>query len=217
MRLSRLWPLLAALALLGPAIWLWKPRFELLEVGPRIPDAIIELRYASGDNLTGAAFYPPGLPCLLERSTLEKTAQAAALLRAQGLRLKIWDAYRPAAAQQHLWKTAGKPGFVAQPKPGQRWSWHCYGRALDATLCDASGRELPMPTAFDDFSPAASSGYTGADPAVRDNLAKLQAAMAAAGLQKLGQEWWHFSNPIDPPPTAPLEWADEKRVAPAAP
>jgi len=44
---------------------------------------------------------------------------------------------------------------------------HIRGAAVDATLVDAEGRDLPMPTDFDSFTPAAFLEYNGRDPIVR--------------------------------------------------
>jgi zinc D-Ala-D-Ala dipeptidase len=179
---------------------------SLIRVGDWIPDVIVQLKYATADNITGSPFYRPEMPCLLEADTARMLVKAANELRTAGFRLKIWDAFRPASAHWHLWMVAGKDGFVAEPKPGKRWSWHCYGRAVDVTLATMEGLELPMPTGFDDFSSQAAADYVGADPQIRLRLSSLQAAMRQAGFQILAEEWWHFSNPVIPHPPEPLEW-----------
>jgi D-alanyl-D-alanine dipeptidase len=108
----------------------------------------------------------------------------------KGTRLKIWDGWRPAWAQERLWKIAPNKEFVADPHGGH--SLHNWGVAIDATLCDAQGRDLRMPTDFDVLSQDAKTYYTGSDPEVRRNLIWLQSAMTVAGFQVLMDEWWHF-------------------------
>jgi D-alanyl-D-alanine dipeptidase len=66
---------------------------------------------------------------------------------------------------------------------------------VDATLVDSSGREVAMPTYYDNFTPAALIAYEGTDPVVRSNLKLLQKAMAHAGFYGLRTEWWHFCAP----------------------
>jgi D-alanyl-D-alanine dipeptidase len=115
-------------------------------------------------------------------------------LRERGYGLKIWDAYRPQAAQEKLWQTTHNRSFVADPNEG-RGSMHIRGAAVDATLVDAAGRDVPMPTDFDSFTPAALIEYAGHDSSVRSNLKLLQKAMAHGGFYGLRTEWWHFCSP----------------------
>ncbi len=124
-------------------------------------------------------------------------------LRKKGYGLKIWDAYRPQSAQEKLWQLTHNRSFVADPKEG-RGSMHIRGAAVDATLVDSSGSDVPMPTDFDSFTPAALLEYSGRSPAVRENLKLLQKAMAHGGFYGLRTEWWHFCAPdwkkFDPVP-----------------
>jgi D-alanyl-D-alanine dipeptidase len=83
---------------------------------------------------------------------------------------------------------------VANPKE-RIGSMHVRGIAVDATLVDSSGREVPMPTDFDSFTPAALIEYQGNNQAVRTNLKLLQKAMAHGGFYGLRTEWWHFCAP----------------------
>ncbi len=151
---------------------------------------LVELRYATPRNITGRALYPAGSRCIVRRRVAEALKVAQSQLRPQGYRLKIWDAYRPEAAQQALWELSKNPSFVASP--GTNRSLHMRGVAVDATLVDASGKELRMPTDFDDFSPAAAMHYRGGDPVIARNLSTLQKAMAQGGFVGMRTEWWHF-------------------------
>ena len=74
-------------------------------------------------------------------------------------------------------------------------SQHNRGAAVDVTLVDASGRPLPMPTGFDDFSARAHRGAPGIPPAAQANAARLEAAMTAEGFEPFPTEWWHFDAP----------------------
>ncbi|PZR76275.1 MAG: peptidase M15 [Chthoniobacterales bacterium] len=158
------------------------------------PSIAIDLRYASPDNVTHRALYPSGTPALVRASVAERLAVAQKYLKAKGYGLKIWDAYRPQSAQEQLWQATRNRSFVADPTEG-RGSMHGRGAAVDATLVDREGREVPMPTEFDSFTPAALIVYTGKDPMVRANLKLLQKAMAHAGFYGLRTEWWHFCAP----------------------
>ena len=153
-----------------------------------IPDAILDIRYATEDNLTGRALYP--FPAaLLRRSAAVKLAKAADALRAKGLRLVVYDAYRPLSAQKALWAAKPDPKWVANPKKG---SSHNRGCAVDLALADKSGKPLAMPSKYDEFGPRARHGAAGVPAAARRNAETLKAALKAAGFEPLADEWWHY-------------------------
>ena len=155
---------------------------------------VIDLRYASVNNVAHRPLYPVGTPAFVRASVAKRLAIAQKYLSKKGYGLKIWDAYRPQSAQEQLWLTTHNRSFVADPKEG-RGSMHIRGAAVDATLVDAEGRDVPMPTDFDSFTPAAFLEYNGRDPIVRANLKLLQKAMAHGGFYGLRTEWWHFCAP----------------------
>jgi D-alanyl-D-alanine dipeptidase len=168
---------------------------------------IIDLRYAGSNNVAHRSLYPPGAPALVRAGVARRLAVAQKYLREKGYGLKIWDAYRPQSTQEKLWQTTHNRSFVADPREG-RGSMHIRGAAVDATLVDSAGRDVPMPTDFDSFTPAALLEYPGNDPAVRANLKLLQKAMAHGGFYGLRTEWWHFCAPdwkrFDPVPELKL-------------
>lgn len=154
----------------------------------------VDLRYATENNVARRPLYPPGTVALVRAGVAQRLAIAQKYLREKGYGLKIWDAYRPQATQEALWRTMHNRSFVADPREGVG-SMHIRGAAVDATLVDASGRDVPMPTDFDSFTDAALLEYKGNDPIVRSNLKLLQKAMAHAGFYGLRTEWWHFCAP----------------------
>ena len=176
------------------------------------PTIVVELRYAGHNNVSGAPIYPPGMPALLRPEVARRVVKAQAELRTRGFGLKIWDAYRPKSAHEQLWNYWPDHDYLASPEQGG--SLHTRGVAVDATLVNAKGKEVKMPTDFDDFTPAAMLRYVGPDPLVRRHLRILQGAMARAGFYGLRTEWWHFVSkdwqnyPVTdagaPPPLPPL-------------
>lgn len=162
---------------------------ELVEVITQIPDAVLELRYATRDNFVGEVMYPAESRCLLRRDVLDRLVKVAEDLRAKDLRLKLWDCYRPIAVQWKLWERFPKPGYVADPRRGGN---HNRGAAIDLTLIDATGAELEMPTPFDTFQRAAHQGYPGGTQRSRENRELLRQAMVGAGFRINRSEWWHF-------------------------
>jgi zinc D-Ala-D-Ala dipeptidase len=154
---------------------------------------VIDLRYASANNVAHRPLYPPGTPALVRASVAKRLVVAQEYLRKKGYGLKIWDAYRSQSTQEQLWRIMQNRSYVADPKEGR--GMHVRGAAVDATLVDAEGRDVPMPTDFDSFTEAALLEYKGRDPIVRANLKLLQKAMAHGGFYGLRTEWWHFCAP----------------------
>ena len=155
---------------------------------------VIDLRYASANNVARRPLYPPGTPALVRVGVAQRLRIVQDYLRKKGYGLKIWDAYRPQSTQEKLWQTTHNRSYVSDPNEG-RGSMHIRGAAVDATLVDSEGRDVPMPTDFDSFTPAALLEYKGSDPIVRGNLKLLQKAMAHGGFYGLRTEWWHFCAP----------------------
>lgn len=176
------------LALCGSAVS--QPEPELVSVQSVDPTIVVELRYAGTRNLIQRPLYPANMPALVRPSVASGLATAQAHLRERGFRLKIWDAYRPQSAHEMLWQYAPHTDYVASPAEGG--SLHTRGVAVDATLVDSKGRDVEMPTDFDDFRPAAWLYYHGKNTKVRRHLRTLQAAMARGGFYGMRTEWWHF-------------------------
>jgi D-alanyl-D-alanine dipeptidase len=186
--------LLQALVLSGLAFAQEKDDTEFVDIRRVDKSILVDLRYASANNVARNPLYPPDAVALVRLGVAKRLFVVQEYLRKQGYGLKIWDAYRPQSAQEKLWQTTRNRSFVADPKEG-RGSMHMRGAAVDATLVDAEGRDVPMPTDFDSFTPAALLEYTGRDATVRSNLKLLQKAMAHGGFYGLRTEWWHFCAP----------------------
>jgi len=161
----------------------------LVALTPPAFDVDIALAYATDDNVTGARIYA--------RAEAQLHPEAAAALRRAidlaaplGLRLRIFDAFRPVEAQWRLWAAFPDPEFVADPRIG---SCHSRGVAVDMTLIDAaSGTALDMGTPFDDFTALSHHGRRDLTPEVQRNRALLLGIMTAAGWNWNRFEWWHY-------------------------
>ena len=167
----------------------------LTDVRTLDPSIVVDLRYATSNNFTGAPL--PGY--LANRAFLRREA-AAALSRAerdigpQGLGIKVFDAYRPVRATLAMvdWtERVKRPDLLKDGYIASR-SRHNLGLAVDLTLIDlATGRELEMGTPFDTFSAAAHTANALGEAAT--NRQRLKAAMEREGFVNYDQEWWHFS------------------------
>lgn len=155
-----------------------------------VPDAIIDLRYATPNNFVGVPMYPAGARCLVHESMASGLATAAEMLRPQGEVLVFWDCYRPHDVQVRMWEAVPDPAWVG--RPGQYARSHEAGRSVDVTLAGAQGL-VDMGTDFDNFTPRALAYATeGVSPAAQANRARLRDAMSAGGLTVYSGEWWHF-------------------------
>jgi D-alanyl-D-alanine dipeptidase len=167
----------------------------LVNVQSLDPTFVVDLRYATANNFTGAPL--PGYQAnraYLRREAVRALARVQRELRPRGLALKIFDAYRPVGATLAMvdWTQRVhradllKDGYIASR------SRHNLGLAIDLTLIDiGTGQELEMGTPFDTFSSAAHTANASGLAAV--NRQKLKAAMEAEGFLNYDQEWWHYT------------------------
>jgi D-alanyl-D-alanine dipeptidase len=160
---------------------------DLVEVQSINPRIRIDLRYATANNFVGKAMYRVN-KCFLRREVAERLSKVQEDLEALGLGLKIWDGYRPLAVQKEFWRLVPDERYVASPVKGSR---HNRGAAVDLTLVDRDGKELEMPTEFDNFTEDAGA-YAPCSERAAENRKLLQRMMKAHGFEIFPTEWWHF-------------------------
>ena len=167
----------------------------LIDVRTVVPDARLDLRYATANNFVGVPLYPADARCLVHESMADGLATAANVLRAKGKRLVFWDCYRPHEVQVRMFAAVPNPNWVARPSEFARS--HESGRSVDVTLADGHyGWLLDMGTDFDDFTPRSFAYATdGVSAEQQANRAVLRDAMSAGGLTVYSGEWWHFDGP----------------------
>jgi zinc D-Ala-D-Ala dipeptidase len=169
-----------------------------VDVRSVVPNALIDLRYATTNNFTHVQLYPADARCLVHESMAPGLATAAKTLTSQGKVLVFWDCYRPHDVQVKMFQVVPNPAWVAQP--GSYAKSHEAGRSVDVTLADPALQcprcLVDMGTDFDDFSPRATAFATDAVSAEqRANRGRLRDAMSAGGLSVYSGEWWHFDGP----------------------
>lgn len=171
-----------------------------VDVRSVVPDAVVDLRYATANNFVGAPMYPPDARCLVDQSMAPGLAAAAGALRPDVL--VFWDCYRPHDVQVRMWEAVPNPDWVARPGPYARS--HEAGRSVDSTFASRQqqcppGRQISalcladMGTDFDDFTSRANAFATqGVSAEQQANRARLRSAMSTGGLTVYKGEWWHF-------------------------
>jgi len=162
---------------------------ELVDVQSVEPSIAIDVRYATTNNFMKQQLYPIA-KVFLRRPAAIALANAQHELAKSGLGLKVFDGYRPYRVTERMWEPIKNPDFVADPAKGSR---HNRGAAVDVTLIDlATGRELPMPTPYDDFTARARQDFADVTPEVRANRERLRDVLMRNGFEPLPSEWWHF-------------------------
>lgn len=155
-------------------------------------------------------------PRMLRQSVLDALLRAQARLTG-GLRLMIFDAYRPRdvqafmverefAAQARLHPALDKENlaelvyqFWALPSDDPATpSPHSTGAAIDCTLMDAEGREVDMGSPIDEVSERSYPDYFAqaedeAGRRMHANRLLLRNVIIAEGFRNHKNEWWHFS------------------------
>lgn len=162
----------------------------LVNLETYIPNVVLDIRYATENNFTQTAIYTAP-KAWLRKEAADSLLKIQQILNAQGLGIKVFDAYRPYAATLYFYEVYGDTTFVAAPWKG---SIHNRGGAIDLTIINLeTGEELAMPTPFDEFSEKASHSYTDLPSNVIANREKLCKIMTDNGFTKYEHEWWHYN------------------------
>ena len=188
-----------------------------------VPGIVQEIRYYSTYNFVGdriAGYEEP--VALLTKEAARALKEVAGEVNAQGYRLKVFDAYRPACAVRSfvLWGIEDldlrmKPYFYPDLEKQElfkkgyiaKMSSHSRGSAVDLTLLDMrSGRELDMGSPFDLFSELSHPDSRGVTEEQYANRMLLQNAMTRNGFRPIDCEWWHFSLKNEPYPDVYFEF-----------
>jgi len=177
----------------------------------------IDLRYFSRNNFVGE--FIDGYEeanMLMTRETAAALIPVENQLRAMGLGLKIFDAYRPQQAVDHFVRWAedlddtrmkyryypnvDKANLFSDGYIAAR-SGHSRGSTVDLTIIDrATGDELDMGTPWDFFDLRSWPSSTEVSATQRANRMLLRTLIIEAGFRPLETEWWHFTLENEPFP-----------------
>ena len=182
-----------------------------------VPAIIQEIRYYSTYNFIGDRIDGYEEPCaILTMEAARALKSVSNEMNVMGYRLKVFDAYRPAAAVKHfvLWGLEDtdirmKPFFYPDLDKEELFmkgyiasrSSHSRGSTVDLTLLDMkTGKELDMGSPFDYFSEVSHPDYTGITKEQYENRMLLRNAMIRNGFEPYDCEWWHFTLRNEPFP-----------------
>ena len=188
-----------------------------------VPGIIQEIRYFSTYNFIGERIDGYEEPCaLLTKEAARALKSVANEMAVRGLRLKIFDAYRPACAVKHfvLWGIEDqdirmKPYFYPDLEKQElfiqgyiaKLSSHSRGSTVDLMLLDMqTGRELDMGSPFDFFGEISHPDYRGITDEQFASRMILQRVMVRNGFRPLDCEWWHFTLESEPYPNTYFEF-----------
>ncbi len=164
---------------------------QLVRILDFIPDAEIDLRYATTNNFTGTVIYDDS-EAYLCYGTVKKLISVQNELKEMGYRILIWDAYRSTEAQWKLWETYPDPTFVANPNNGI--TSHSRGNTIDISLVYEDGSPVEMPSAFDEFEAIADRDYSDVSETAAANSRLLEEVMYRHGFTGYWGEWWDYSD-----------------------
>ena len=188
-----------------------------------VPGIVQEIRYYTTYNFVGDRIDGYEEPCaLLTREAARALKAVSGEVNAQGYRLKIFDAYRPACAVRHfvLWGIEDldlrmKPYFYPDLEKQELFkrgyiaarSSHSRGSAVDLTLLDMeTGKEVDMGSPFDLFSELSHPDSRTVTQEQYDNRMLLRRAMLRNGFAPIDCEWWHFALAQEPYPETYYEF-----------
>lgn len=164
---------------------------------------VLDIRYATENNFTKKQIYPCGR-CFLRPELASRLIKLQKdISKRYGMKLKLFDCYRPKPAQQKLWDIVPDEKYVTPPSKG---SMHNRGLAVDITLIGKNGDELDMGTPYDFFGPEAHTTNRNLPDQVLKNRNILTKMLAIHGLKGITSEWWHFSLKTVKAPLDDWEW-----------
>jgi len=164
---------------------------EMVDLTTAVPGLVFDLKYAGNDNFMKTKLYPSLNTTYLRKRAANALATVQNELTRQGLRLKIFDAYRPYSITEKMWELIKDDRYVADPKTG---SGHNRGISVDLTIIDLQTKEpLNMGTEFDNFSDTAHFDFAALPKEVLQNRLLLKTIMEKNGFNAVETEWWHYN------------------------
>ena len=206
------------------------PADDLVALAPLAPTVVQDMRYFGPHNFVGRPITGYEAPqCWLSRPAAQALARVQQDLAPHGLRLKVFDCYRPQQAvddfvrwgadlsdqrtKAEYYPRVPKAELFARGYIAEK-SGHSRASTADLTLVVhdaaraarvlqgplAAGQEVDMGTPFDLFDEQSHTEYAGSSAPVRHNRLWLRAFMQSHGWRNLPEEWWHYTLENEPWP-----------------
>ena len=100
------------------------------------------------------------------------------------------------SAQKKFWEVMPNDDFVARPPDMATIKkfrpTHMNGLCVDVTLTDMDGKEIEMPSEFDDMTGKGALMCQDTPLEGRKNAAYMKAVLESVGFEGYENEWWHF-------------------------
>ena len=200
---------------------------EFVLVTDVIPDVILEIRYYGTYNFAGTRIDGYLQPiAMLTKEAAARLKEVSDDVKAQGYRLKIYDAYRPQRGVDHFMRWAQQPSdtlmkqyfYPMFEKPTLfekeyicEKSGHTRGSTVDLTLFDMkTEKEVDMGGTFDWFGIESHPDFCAPGMTFQEggkltrqqfeNRMILRKAMMRHGFKPFDTEWWHFTLVDEPYP-----------------
>ena len=179
------------------------------------PEVVYDIRFATKNNILGKQaneyYSPVGIASVKMAKRLDK---ASILLKEQGLKLLVYDSYRPQTTvnaivdwlddesddsmKDTLYPDMAKSEMIDMFFEAQ--SPYPRGGAVDASLVDMSGRELDMGSVYQYIDKSSEFEYEALTDEQLNNREILRDVMIQAGLTPNDTYWWSFYMEDEPFP-----------------
>ncbi len=192
---------------------------KFVNLQKEIPDILLDIRYCTTYNFVGEVIDGYIDPVALSTYEMcQALKEVNEEIKAYGLHLKVYDAYRPQKAVNHFMRwaedfsdTKMKEIFYPNIKKEIMFkeqylierSGHSRGSTIDCTLFDdKKGYDLDMGSPFDLFDQKSHPLYTDSfnENQIQNRLL-LRDIMIRHGFIPLESEWWHFTLKDEPYPS----------------
>ena len=172
---------------------------DFVDLKAVLPQIERVMAYAGPSNFTGAPLPGySGTRAWIHESCLESLQAIVLEFEEQGLRLRLFDAYRPRRAVAAMMSWAASTGQKHLIEEGylSANSRHSKGCAIDVTLVSrTSGEPLDMGSQWDAFCVESHSSW--GEGVVRTNRALLREPFVRHGWRAAQTEWWHFDRELE--------------------
>ncbi len=148
----------------------------------------LDMKYATTDNFLHQKVYPCK-SCLLQQEVANALISVNIEMKKMGLKMVIFDCYRPYSVQKTMYNLVKNKKYVAHPSKGSK---HNSGCAVDLAFID-SNQIIDFGTDFDNFTNKANYSYRFLTKRQKTNRKILRNLMINAGFEPYDSEWWHFN------------------------